>query len=303
MKKGLLYIIIGVLVAACGNSYEEQKRLTRAERIRLAKEDSMALKVGVLSTLDCLPVFVAKDRHFFDTLGVDVRLRQLPGQIDCDEALQKGSIEGAVTDLVRAQRLKRRGTALRYVASTNAYWQFITNRRSRISELKQMSDKMVAMSRFSVTDLLSDLAADSARLNTEYMFRVQINDPNIRLKMLLNNEIDAMLSTEPQATAARLMKNPVLMDSRDKDIRMGVFAFREKALKDKNRQEQLSLFLKGYDMACDSINQYGLQHYEAIISKYTKADKRTIEQLPKILFDHATTPRQKDIDRADRWLK
>ena len=108
-------------MAACGNSYEEQKRLTHAERIRLAKEDSMALKVGVLSTLDCLPVFVAKDRHFFDTLGVDVRLRQLPGQIDCDEALQKGSIEGAVTDLVRAQRLKRRGTALRYVASTNAY--------------------------------------------------------------------------------------------------------------------------------------------------------------------------------------
>jgi len=94
-----------------------------------------------------------------------------------------------------------------------------------------------------------------------------------------------------------------LMDSRDKDIRMGVFAFREKALKDKNRHEQLSLFLKGYDMACDSINKYGLQHYEAIISKYTKADKRTIEQLPKILFDHATTPRQKDIDRADRWLK
>ena len=303
MKKGLLYIIIGVLVVACGNSYEEQKRLSRQERARLAREDSLALKVGVLSTLDCLPVFVAKDRLFFDTLGVDVRLRELSGQIDCDEALEKGRVEGAVTDLVRGQRLIRRGTPLRYVASTNAYWQFITNRRSRVSELKQMTDKMVAMARFSVTDMLSDMAADSARLNTEYMFRVQINDPNIRLKMLLNNEIDAMLSTEPQATAARLMKNPVLMDSRDKDIRMGVFAFREKALKDKNRSEQLRLFLKGYNMACDSINKYGLQHYETIIAKYTKADKRTIGQLPKIQFNHASAPRQKDIDRANRWLK
>ena len=303
MKKTLFYVIIGLLVVACGNSYEEQKRLSRAEKIRLAKEDSMALKVGVLPTLDCLPVFVAKDCCLFDTLGVDVRLREMSGQIDCDEALRKGDVEGAVTDLVRGQRLIRRGTALRYVISTNAYWQFISNRRSRISDLKQMEDKMLAMSRFSVTDMLGDMAVDSARVKSEYVFRVQINDPNIRLKMLLNNEMDAMMATEPQATTARLFKNPVLMDSRHKDIRMGVFAFRERALKEKDRTKQLDLFVKAYNMACDSLNQNGMQHYGHIISKYTKADKRTIGQLPKLHFDHAASPRQKDIDRANRWLK
>lgn len=159
------------------------------------------------------------------------------------------------------------------------------------------------MSRFSVTDMLGDMAVDSARVKSEYVFRVQINDPNIRLKMLLNNEMDAMMATEPQATTARLFKNPVLMDSRHKDIRMGVFAFRERALKEKDRTKQLDLFVKAYNMACDSLNQHGMQHYGHIISKYTKADKRTIGQLPKLHFDHAASPRQKDIDRANRWLK
>ncbi len=307
MKKTFIYflalLLSGLFVTSCGNSYEEQKRLNREERLRLAREDSLALKVATLPTLDCMPLFVAKELNLFDTLHVDVRLKAQEGQIDCDEALRKGKVEGMVTDLVRGQRLQHRGTALRYVAATNAYWQFISNRLSRITELKQMEDKMVGMARFSVTDMLSDMATDSAKLRTEYVFRVQMNNPNTRLSMLLNNEIDAIITTEPQATAARLFKNHVLMDTQKKDMRMGVIAFSEKALRDKRRSEQLKLFVKGYNMACDSLNKNGLKHYADIISRYTNAEKRTINALPALHFSHASAPRQKDIDTANRWLK
>ena len=72
--RNLFLIIIGILFfAACGESYEEKQRLTRAERARLAKEDSAALKVGVMPTLDCMPIYLAKERHLFDTLGADIR--------------------------------------------------------------------------------------------------------------------------------------------------------------------------------------------------------------------------------------
>ena len=50
--------------------------------------------------------------------------------------------------------------------------------------------------------------------------------------MLLNNEMDAMLLTEPQATTARIYKNDVLMDSRDKDMRLGVI---EMCIRDSSR--------------------------------------------------------------------
>ncbi|MBR3473299.1 MAG: ABC transporter substrate-binding protein [Prevotella sp.] len=306
MYKTILYalVLLGcVSVLSCGDSYEEQKRLNRQERLRLAREDSLALKVATLPTLDCLPLFVAKELNLFDTLHVDVRLKPHEGQIDCDESLRTGKVEGMVSDLVRTQRLQRRGTAIRHVAATNAYWQFISNRLSRITELKQMEDKMVGMARYSVTDMLSDMATDSAKLKTEYVFRVQLNSPNTRLSMLLNNEIDAVIVTEPQATAARLFKNPVLMDTQKRDLRMGVIAFSEKALRDKRRSEQLRLFVKAYDMACDSINKNGLQHYADIIGRYTKAEARTIKALPPMRFPHASAPRKKDLDMASRWLK
>jgi NitT/TauT family transport system substrate-binding protein len=296
-------MILSLFLFSCGKSYEEQKRLSRAEKARLAKEDSLALKVGTLPTLDCLPLFVAYDHHFFEKFGEDVRIKPYQSQIDCDDAMLKGKIEGNVTDVVRAQRMRHRGTALRYVAATNAYWQLFGNRLSRIHEVKQLQDKMVGMARYSVTDMLTSMAVDSAKLKSEYVFRIQINDPVIRLRMLVNNELDAMFFTEPQATAARIQKHPVLMDSRKKDLWMGAIVFKEKAIADKRRQKQLTAFIKAYNEACDSINQRGMAFYGDIIKKYTKADDRTVRALPVLKFEHAMAPRQKDLDRADQWLK
>ena len=303
MRRYLVFMILSLFLFSCGKSYEEQKRLSRAEKARLAKEDSLALKVGTLPTLDCLPLFVAYDHHFFEKFGEDVRIKPYQSQIDCDDAMLKGKIEGNVTDVVRAQRMRHRGTALRYVAATNAYWLLFGNRLSRIHEVKQLQDKMVGMARYSVTDMLTSMAVDSAKLKSEYVFRIQINDPVIRLRMLVNNELDAMFFTEPQATAARIQKHPILMDSRKKDLWMGAIVFKEKAIADKRRQKQLTAFIKAYNEACDSINQRGMAFYGDIIKKYTKADDRTVKALPVLKFEHAKAPRQKDLDRADQWLK
>lgn len=302
MKKILCIIFACVLLASCSESFEEKQRISRAERIRLAKEDSAALKIGVLPTMDCLPLYVAKERRLFDTLGVDIRLKPYNSQIDCDAALLKGRIEGSVTDLVKGEGMKQKGTALRYATATSARWQFVANRLSRINELKQLTDKLVAMARFSATHLLAELCIDSARLKRDDVFLVQINDPNICLKMLQNNELDAMLLPEPQATSARLWKNPVLFDTEQRDIRLGVIAFREKVLQGKERSRQYAAFLKGYNAAVDSINRYGIQSYAPLVKKYMKVDEKTIRQLPKIKYTHIVAPREKDVLRAQKWL-
>ena len=164
MKKAFLYLLVlAFLAAACGPSYEEKKRLTRAQQAQLKKEDSLALKVAVLPTLDCLPIYLAKEHRFFDTLKTDVRLRLYTAQMDCDTALANGRVEGSITDLIRGERLQTKGTPLRYVAATNTHWQFISNRTARVKEPKQLGDKMVAMTRYSATDYLTDLALDGVQ--------------------------------------------------------------------------------------------------------------------------------------------
>ena len=159
--------------------------------------------------------------------------------------------------------------------------------------------KRIAMTRHSATDWLADMAVDSAKPKHD-VCRIQVNDVHVRLRMLLNNEMDAMLLPEPQATVARLHRNPVLMDSRDKGLRLGVIAFSERALKDKRRRRQLQLFVKAYNQACDSINRNGMARYAAVIRKYMDVDGKTIAALPRLHYAHAAAPRPGDVERARR---
>ena len=302
MKKILWIIAIICLVVGCGQSYEETKRISRLQRQKAMREDSAALKVAVLPTLDCLPIYLAEDHQLFDT-AVDIRLKLFTAQMDIDTALANHRVEVAVSDLVRVERLKKQGDSLKYLTSTNAYWQLVTNRNARILDLKHLDDKMLAMTRYSVTDLLGDLAVDSGKLKSERVFRIQINDVNVRLKMLENNEMDALILTEPQAAVARMLKHKVLMDTRKLDMEMGVIVVQREGMNGENRAKQLRAFMRGYNKACDSINQYGIASYAPLITKYCHVKPEALKQIDKDLkFHRIALPREEDVEKAKSWL-
>lgn len=271
------------LVVACGQSYETKQRMTRAERAKLKTADSLALKVGVMPTLDCMPLFVAKERRLFDTLGVDVRLRMRKAQMDIDTALIGGSVEGAVSDSVRVARMRSRGTALTEVGTTNTSWQLVGNRSARLKEVKQLGDKMVAMTRYSATDFLTDHVLNGVK-TTATVYRVQINDVPLRLQMLLNNEMDALWLPEPQATTAREHGHTVLWDTEKHNLWLGRVVFRDKALGDARVKKQIDVFKQAYNMACDSLNQRGVSAYADLVVKYCQTDQKTLDALPKVKF-------------------
>ena len=271
------------LVVACGQSYETKQRMTRAERAKLKTADSLALKVGVMPTLDCMPLFVAKERRLFDTLGVDVRLRMRKAQMDIDTALIGGSVEGAVSDSVRVARMRSRGTALTEVGTTNTSWQLVGNRSARLKEVKQLGDKMVAMTRYSATDFLTDHVLTGVK-TTATVYRVQINDVPLRLQMLLNNEMDALWLPEPQATTAREHGHTVLWDTEKHNLWLGRVVFRDKALGDVRVKKQIDVFKQAYNMACDSLNQRGVSAYADLLIKYCQTDQKTLDALPKVKF-------------------
>ena len=302
MRK-LVWIIATIcLLAGCGQSYEETKRISREQRQKMAREDSAALKVAVLPTLDCLPLYLAEDHELFDTV-VDIRLKHFTAQMDVDTALMNHRVELGVTDLVRAERMMKQDSLIEYLTATNAYWQIISNRIARITDLKHLDDKMLAMTRYSVTDLLGDLAVDSAKLKPERVFRIQINDVNVRLKMLENNEMDALVMTEPQAAQARLLKHKAILDTRRLDMQMGAIVMHSKVLDERMRKVQLKVLIKGYNAACDSINKYGISHYSDLVMKYCKVKREAVDTIPKNLkFSHIAKPRTQDIERARKWL-
>lgn len=290
--KPIFLLAVIVLLSACGQSYEEKVRLSRAERARLAQEEAAALKVAVLPTLDCMPVYLAKQKHWYDSTQVDLRLKVRNAQIDCDTALKGKSVEVAVTDLKRVEHMTKHGVGLLTMGTTDAYWQLIANRTARVKTAAQLGDKMVAMTRYSATDYLTDKALDGVKTSAP-VFRVQINDVLIRLDMLKNNEMDAMWLTEPQATTARMFKHTVIEDSRKMKEHLGVVVAGAHLMKDKKRVKQLTAFVEGYNRACDSLNHYGVKHYADLVKAVCHTDDKTIDRLPKYSYPHIALPKQR----------
>ena len=276
------------LLFACngkGNAPQNQSE-------RQTTNDS-TLRIAVMPTLDCLPLYVADATGMFGEEHINVRLMKYTAQMDCDTAILRGRVQGVFTDLVRAQRLRQKGVNLHEVGATNLHWQLISNRNARLKDVRQLGDKMVGMTRFSATDFLTADLIDRSKPKNE-VFRIQVNNVFIRLKMLVGYEIDAAFMPEPQATVARMGKNNVLADTKTKDIRLGVAVFSMAAKDQKKVRQALPAFVKAYDRACDSLNIRGIQHYADLLKTHFQLNDAAVKALPKTAFAKMSPVREKD---------
>lgn len=293
-----ILIVVVLMLVGCGKSDKElqaeQQARKKAEQIAYQK----AFKIAVMPTMDCLPAYLLKDSLLYDTAKVDIRLCRFNAQMDCDTAMIGGSVQAAFSDLVRTERLKHRNKVLmHYLTDTNLNWQLIADKDSKLKQLSDLSDKIVAMTRFSGTDLLTDMAVKKAKPKYQ-VFRVQVNDVLVRLAMLQNHEIDAYWFAEPQITKALSADNNSLFNSEDAGVHLGVVAIMDKV----RRQDEEAALAAAYDKAVEQINKNGVKYYSALIQKYMKVDESVVRALPDIKYTKIGPPRKANLLMARNFL-
>ncbi|WP_279187896.1 ABC transporter substrate-binding protein [Prevotella melaninogenica] len=299
MKRINYLLILAVLtLVSCGKSDKELQAERQAQKIAEREAYQKAYKIAVMPTMDCLPAYLLKDSLLYDTAKVDIRLCRFNAQMDCDTAMIGGSVQAAFSDLVRTERLKHRNKILmHYLTDTNLNWQLIADKDSKLKQLSDLSDKIVAMTRFSGTDLLTDMAVKKAKPKYQ-VFRVQVNDVLVRLAMLQNHEIDAYWFAEPQITKALSADNNSLFNSEDAGVHLGVVAIMDKV----RRQDEEAAFAAAYDKAVEQINKNGVKYYSALIQKYMKVDESVVRALPDIKYTKIGPPRKADLLMARNFL-
>lgn len=299
MKRINYLLILAVLtLVSCGKSDKELQAERQAQKLAEREAYQKAYKIAVMPTMDCLPAYLLKDSLLYDTAKVDIRLCRFNAQMDCDTAMIGGSVQAAFSDLVRTERLKHRNKVLmHYLTDTNLNWQLIADKDSKLKQLSDLSDKIVAVTRYSGTDLLTDMAVKKAKPKYQ-VFRVQVNDVLVRLAMLQNHEIDAYWFAEPQITKALSADNNSLFNSEDAGVHLGVVAIMDKV----RRQDEEAAFAAAYDKAVEQINKNGVKYYSALIQKYMKVDESVVRALPDIKYTKIGPPRKADLLMARNFL-
>ncbi len=293
MKKLIyLFIIPSLLLLSCNSGKEGGG----ASPEQVAKDSS--LRIACLPVLDVLPYYVAKERGLFEQNGIKVTLVPFMAQMDIDTALVGSSVDGAFTDIVRMERLRRTDSLdIVYITSTESVWTLITNRTARLNRLEQFGDKMVAMTRFSATDWLTDKTFEGVKTSAD-VYKVQINDVELRLKMLLNNEMDAAWMQEPFSSIALKAGHKAVSDSGKYKFKLGVIALRNPAA-GKLTAEKLA---KVYSEACGIINESGLEGCINELAKYCHADSSVVNRIPKIVFASAQQPDSAALKNVRKYL-
>ena len=245
--------LLFLLATLCGCRSGQGETDTAQEKS--TQQDTLSLKVALMPTLDCLPFYYAERCGLFKALGLDVRLLTFYAQMDCDTAFTQGHADVSYTDLIRAAWMQSKGTGLYVLMQADGHHEMVTAKSRRIRQARHLKERMVAMARHSVTDLLLDTVVAQAKLDPSTVYHPQINDLRIRYGMLDNATIDAAFLPEPYATQAKLKGNRSIYDSRTQNIRLMAFMASAQAVADKRKAGQIQLLLKGYNQAVEQINR------------------------------------------------
>ena len=162
-----------VLFGSCGQN----------EKVEV-KDDSTALKLGVLPTMECLPFYYADSIGLFDSMGVSVKLVTFDAAMDADTAFMNGDIDGMVSDLVKACIWQGQGD---------------TAQVAMVGELRMW---LIGITRHSSVDYFADKILESVKLQSIDLNKPQINNIRLRGTMVDQDQYDGAILPEPYASEA-----------------------------------------------------------------------------------------------------
>lgn len=265
--------------------------------------DSTYIKIGVLPTSECLPFIVAEEYGISDSIGLKLHVELYDASMDADTAFQKGYIDGVVSDMVKLSIMESRGDSVSAVLGGDLHLSLVTTRQSRVTEAKNLKDKIVSITRNSAIDMYADKLLSSVKLESHEMNKPQINSLPIRYGMLCQNEYDGAILPEPWAQMS-LQKGCHLL-SRSSDVtgmeKMFVLVLRDSVVR--SRHDDISKLVKAYNQSIDYINQ----HRKTDIWKFLKLLQIEENHNDSVLgdwqFEHAKTASEGSLSTARAWSR
>ena len=166
------------------------------------EEDSTAIKLGVLPTMECLPFYYADSIGLFDSLCMNVRLVTFDAAMDADTAYVNGNIDGIVTDLVKACIWQGQGDTAKVAMVGELRMWLITAPKARLLKAESLREKIIGITRHSAVDYFADKILESVKLQSIDLNKPQINNIRLRGLMVDQDQMDGAILPEPYASEA-----------------------------------------------------------------------------------------------------
>lgn len=286
MRK-LIYLFIGMVAVGLCTSCNQTKDAR-------GDDDSTALKLGVLPTMECIPFLYADSIGLFASQGVNVRLVMFDAAMDADTAFMRGHIDGLVSDLVKACLWQEQGDTAHVVMVGDLNMWLITAPKARLLKAESLREKIIGITRHSAVDYFADKILESARLQSIDLNKPQINNIKLRMLMVDQDQYDGAILPEPYASEAVARGAKRLDSTRDLKVeRLMCVLFYDSIYR--TRKDDVSKIRRVYDQAVEALNADTLSS----VLGYLPESHRIY--LPDTLFTRV--PMRTSVTYADSMMK
>ena len=309
MKKRLLSLVMLVamlLLAACGNTDEKNNEATDTEKDLNKQNENTALEasgeeftIGILAAESGIPIILAKEKGFFEEEGVNVSIKSFSSPMDRNVAVQAKELDATIGDVMTEASFKENGINMKITSDISEDFKILSSPKSGITEMAQLDGKKVSL----VPNFILEYIMDEFAKKDDFTYEiVEIQSFSGRAEALLQDQIDGVVFTEPQASMLVQQGAHLLGGSREAGIKGGTIQFMDEMIQSK--PGDIKAFYRAYNKAVDYMNETDPSEYSDILSHYQFPEQMSgylssIEQD----FQHAAPIAQDQFDSILTWTK
>ncbi|MDR2956325.1 MAG: ABC transporter substrate-binding protein [Prevotella sp.] len=267
-----------------------------------SENQTLSLSIGVMSSMDYLPLAVAQREGYFAKHGVDIEIQKFLSANERDVAFQSNVVDGGVTDYTSAALLNAGGFDMKLTSKCQAPFYIVAGSGSGVNDLAQLKGKKIAVSQNTVIDFCVDMALASVGLAPKDVEKVEINKIPLRFEMLRNNKIDATGLPNPFALIAKNEGARWLVSMDSLGYTVTGIVFSQQTIETKS--EAIKKMYAAYNDGVEYLNSHTVEDIKDILIKDLMFPEDIAGQvtLPKYTNAQPVRTDDKDIQKVVTWL-
>lgn len=264
---------------------------------RGAESDSSVLIIGVMPSVDYLPIAIAEQMGFF---AKPIRLVRFSSPMERDAALQTGAVDASVTDYMGAMLLQSKGTKVQLPIACQGAFRLVLGKKPQLNTLADLRGGRIGLSSNTLIEYATEHALVEGGQPIPYE-RVEVQRIPIRLEMLRSGELDGAILPEPYASMAAAEGLKVIDLPSHLTSNITGLVFLSSSVKAK--ESALTSFVVGYDQAVAYLNTHPREEWIGVLQDLLGITPEVAKALPLPTYTTATQPREEDLIPILNWMK
>lgn len=259
--------------------------------------DSTTLKIGIMPSVDYLPIAVAQEQGFFKR---PIKLVRFSSPMERDAALQTAEVDASVTDYMGAMLLHAKGLPVSLSVACQGSFRLVFGRDDKLTDIPHLRGKHIGLSSNTLIEYATERALVDATGKPFSYTRVEVQKIPIRLEMLRSGELDAAILPEPFASTGQALGLHAIEVPGGLTQGITGLLFQNKVLE---RSDDLRAFVAGYNQAVSFMQSHPRSAWIGALGKLLGITKQQAEQIQLPDYQPVTAPSPEALQPILSWMK